>query len=216
MEPNVLIVDAHPLLDLKAFVTRFPRPLGELESSPGLVRLLSGESGAPLRSDDQVRAAVRDLLRHGGFKPTGRNKPSSEYLIRASSQEHLSSINVAVDACNAVSLSSGLPISVVDLDVASPPFRVGIAPDESSYVFNPSGQTIDIGGLLCLFDGDGACACPVKDSQRTKTGPETRHTLSLVWSTATLHGRGAEAVAWYQDLLLDSGATVEVCATEAS
>ena len=83
--------------------------------------------------------------------------------------------------CNAVSLHSGLPISVVDLDRAHAPFRIGVAPSGSSYVFNASGQEIDLGGLLCLFDADGPCGNAVRDAQRTKTRDETRATLSVVW-----------------------------------
>ena len=83
-----------------------------------------------------------------------------------------SSINAAVDVCNIVSLHSGLPISVVDLAKATPPFRVAVAAAGSSYVFNASGQTIDLGGLLCLCDADGPCANAVKDAQRTKTERE--------------------------------------------
>ena len=112
---NLLAVERHPLLDLRAFVTDFPAPLRELSPRPELEALFSLEATAPLKSDDAVRRVVRDLLRHGGFKPTGRNKPASEYLIRAVRDGVLSSINLAVDVCNAVSLHSGLPISVVDL-----------------------------------------------------------------------------------------------------
>src|SRR5437660_929361 len=74
-------IDPHPLLDLRAFATEFPRPLGEMASPPELLALLSLDAAAPLRSEDSVREAVRNLLRHGGFKPTGRSKPASEYLI---------------------------------------------------------------------------------------------------------------------------------------
>ena len=49
-----------------------------------------------------------------------------------------------------------------------------VAPAGASYIFNASGQSMDLSGLLCLFDADGPCANPVKDAQRTKTGPETR------------------------------------------
>ena len=148
-----------------------------------------------------MREAVRALLRHGGFKPSGRSKPASEYLIKAVGEGLLSPINAAVDACNVVSLHSGLPISVVDLDRARPPLRVGVAPAGSSYVFNASGQSIDLGGLLCLFDADGPCANAVKDAQRTKTSPETRRTLSLIWGTTALPGRAARTEAWYRELL---------------
>ncbi len=79
----MLTLPAHPLLDVAAFVTTFPAPLGELQGSDALRGLLSDKASAPFRSDDAVRSAVRDLLRHGGYKPTGRGKPASEYLIRA-------------------------------------------------------------------------------------------------------------------------------------
>src|SRR5207302_6487561 len=130
---------------------------GELPSPPDLQALLALDVPAPLNSDDTVREAVRQLLRHGGFKPTGRSKPAAEYLLKAAAEGRLASINVAVDACNATSLHSGLPISVVDMDLAHGPFRVGLAPAGASYVFNASGQTIDVGGLLCLFDREGPC-----------------------------------------------------------
>ena len=202
-------VDPHPLLDLRAFVTEFPRPLGEMASTPALLALLTPEAAAPLRSDDGVREAVRQLLRQGGFKPTGRSKPASEYLIKATGEGRLTSINVAVDVCNVVSLHSGLPISVVDLDRARGPFRVGLAAAGASYVFNASGQSIDLGGLLCLFDADGPCANAVKDAQRSKTNEQTRRTLSLVWGSVALPGRAAETAAWYRKLLEEQGAATE-------
>jgi DNA/RNA-binding domain of Phe-tRNA-synthetase-like protein len=201
----MLLVESHPLLDLHAFVTELPRPLGEMHSPPDLLALLAADASAPLQSDDAVREAVRALLRHGGFKPTGRSKPASEYLLKAVREGTLAPINLVVDTCNAVSRHSGLPISVVDLDRTREPLRVGIAPEGASYVFNSVGQTIDLGGLLCIFDADGPCANAVKDAQRTKTGPGTRRTLSLIWGTTALPGRGAATEAWYRKLLEQQG-----------
>jgi DNA/RNA-binding domain of Phe-tRNA-synthetase-like protein len=168
--------------------------------------LVAGDAPAPLRSDEAVRGAVRDLLRHGGYKPTGRGKPASEYLIRAVSEGALGSINAAVDACNAVSLHSGLPISVVDLDRARAPLSIAVAPIGARYVFNASGQEIELGGLLCLFDADGPCANAVKDAQRTKTSAATVRTLSVLWGTRALPGRSEQAAAWYRSLLEATGA----------
>jgi DNA/RNA-binding domain of Phe-tRNA-synthetase-like protein len=205
----MLTIDPHPLLDLRSFATTFPRSLAELPAPAELMALLALDAPAPFKSDDAVREAVRALLRHGGFKPTGRSKPASEYLLRAVGDKSLGSINLAVDACNVVSLHSGLPISVVDLDRAQPPFRVGIAPPGSSYVFNASGQSIDLAGLLCLFDAEGPCGNAVKDAQRTKTSPETRRTLSIIWGTKTLPGRATEAEKWYRSLLESHGARTE-------
>lgn len=202
-------VDPHPLLELGAFTTTFPRQLRELSTPAEVVTLFDARAAAPLWPIDEVRAAVRALLRQGGFKPAGRSKPASEYLLQAAQSGGLQPINAAVDVCNAVSLHSGLPISVIDLDKARPPLRVGIAPAGSSYVFNASGQTIDVEGLLCLIDADGPCANAVKDAQRTKTGPDTRRTLTLIWGTTALPGRTAQAESWYRTLLALVEATAE-------
>ncbi|MBX5481852.1 MAG: hypothetical protein IRZ16_08450 [Myxococcaceae bacterium] len=204
-----LQVDPHPLLDVAAFVTTFPRPLGESPSPAALVSGLRLDFAAPVKGSEAIRSAVRDLLRHGGYKPTGRGKPASEYLVRASTEGQLASINLAVDACNVVSLHSGLPISVVDLDRARPPFRIGLAPEGASYVFNASGQVIDLSGLLCLFDAEGPCANAVKDSQRTKTHAGTTRTLSIIWGTKAADGHAARASNWYQELLRAEGAATE-------
>ncbi len=144
-----------------------------------------------------------------GFKPSGRSKPASEYLVRAAAEGGIDSINIAVDACNAVSLHSGIPISVVDLERATPPLRVGVAGVGARYVFNASGQEIDLEGLLCLHDADGPCANAVKDAQRTKTHGGTTRTLSVLWSSVHAPGKGAAAAAWYRDLLERAGAVTE-------
>ena len=203
----MLHVEPHPLLEAAAFTTTFPAPLGQIATPAAVLALFAPGADAPMRSGDDVRAAVRDLLRQGGFKPTGRSKPASEYLIRASEEGRLGAINAAVDVCNAVSLHSGLPISVVDLDLAKPPFRLAICPMGTDYVFNPAGQVIDVGGLLSLWDAEGPCAGPVKDSQRTKTHAGTTETLTVIWGTNALPGRTAAALAWYRSLLEALGAS---------
>src|SRR4051812_46815908 len=152
MSPILLQVEPHPLLRVAAFTTTFSAPLGETATPQPALDALQLDAVAPMQRDEAVRSAVRDLLRHGGYKPTGRGKPASEYLVRAATEGALGPINAAVDACNAVSLHSGFPISVVDLDRAHSPFRIAIAPDGASYIFNASGQEIDLGGLLCVFD----------------------------------------------------------------
>jgi DNA/RNA-binding domain of Phe-tRNA-synthetase-like protein len=204
--PPAVAIEPHPLLDGGVFETAFPAPLGETASPGWLTAMLRLDAPAPLRSDDATRAAVRDLLRHGGYKPTGRGKPASEYLLRAAAEGTLEPINAAVDACNVVSLHSGLPISVVDADLAAPPWRIAVAAPGARYVFNAAGQEIDLEGLLCLFDAAGPCGNAVKDSQRTKTSGATRRTLSVIWGTSALPGRTRAAVAWYRDLLAKLGA----------
>ena len=206
----MLTIEPHPLLDVVAFTTVFSGPIAEITVIDALSRLLVLDATAPLHADDAVRAAVRGLLRHGGYKPTGRGKPASEYLLRAAGEGALASINTAVDACNAVSLHSGLPVSVIDLDRATDPLRITIAPPGTRYVFNASGQEIDVAGLIVLADAAGPCAGPVKDSHRTKTHAGTTRTLSVIWGTRALPGLTAAATDWYRDLLADLGAKTEI------
>ena len=204
----MLKVDPHPTLSLRTFETVFPAPLGELESPAWLLALFDLEAAAPLERDEDSRKLSRDLLRQGGYKPTGRGKPASEYLVRAAGEGALASINLAVDACNAVSLHSGIPISVVDLDRAESPLRVGLAEPDASYVFNATGQEIALGGLLCLHDEKGPCANAVKDAQRTKTNEHSTRTLSLIWAHRELSERADRALAWYRELLERAGASL--------
>lgn len=204
------------LLLVRAFRTQFPGPLAELASDAALLSLLRGASAAdpdaalPPAPDDAVRKAVRDMLREPGYKPTGRGKPSSEYLSRAAADGTLSSINLAVDACNALSLASGLPISVVDVARVTPPLRIAAAVSGSRYVFNASGQEIDVSQLFCLHDASGPCANAVKDAQRTKTRPETTATLSILWGARSLAERVERTCAAYRALLARHGATTEL------
>ena len=200
----------HPLLYPVALHARYPAPMGEIEAAPELAALHQPDAdvpGAVRLTDDErevLRQSVRDLLRHGGHKPTGRGKPSSEYLVRAAGEKGLPTINAAVDVCNAVSLHSGLPISVVDVQRATPPFRVAV-PETGSYVFNQSGQEIRLDGLLCIYDANGPIANSVKDSHGTKTSPETVETLSVIWAPVS-HREHADAAAdWYGGLLSQFG-----------
>jgi DNA/RNA-binding domain of Phe-tRNA-synthetase-like protein len=219
-----IVVEPHPLLQLGAFVATWPTPLGESTPPPWLVAMLTSTSGAVpddadprVReaitqlggSDDTVRTAVRKLLRHGGYKPSGRGKPASEYLLAAADEHTLGSINLAVDLCNAVSLHAGLPISVVDLGRATEPLRVAIAADDASYVFNPTGQEIKLAGLLCLHDAQGPCANAVKDAQRTKTQADTTRVVCIVWGARELADRTAKTLDVYRELTLRTGATIE-------
>ena len=210
-----LRIDPHPLLQVAVFTTSFAARLGDTPTSAAALDALRLDAPAPIQRDEAVRGAVRDLLRVGGYKPTGRGKPASEYLVRAAAEGTLGSINAAVDACNAVSLHSGFPISVIDLGRASAPFRIAVAPDGTSYVFNASRQEIDLGGLLCVFDGEGPCANAVRDSQRTKTHDDTRSTLSVIWAPQGFEQRLGAAESWYRQLLETSGATTERVAAAA-
>ncbi len=194
-------IEPHPSLRAGLLTTEFPDHLSNLPSPAWLIDLLRIDADAPVQRSEELRGAVRDMLRHGGYKPTGRGKPASEYLVRAAEEGGLRSINCAVDVCNVVSLHSGFPVSVVDLDLTEPPLRIAIATAGSSYVFNPAGQEIDVSGLVCLHDALSPCGNAVKDSQRTKTRDETRHTLSVIWGCVGFEEQLQKTLDWYQALL---------------
>lgn len=192
----MLTVDDHPLLELATFALELSTSLGS-QAEPPWVELL-GPEGPDLGRSEERRAAVRRLLRYGGFKPSGRSKPASEYLAKAMEEQRLGPINPVVDLGNAASLHSGLPISIVDVDRTEGELRVGIAPPGARFVFNASGQEIDVGGLLGLSDALGPCANAVKDAQRTKTSDVTTRLRVLVWGTVEAPGAPLVA-AWMRD-----------------
>ncbi len=208
--PLTILVEPHPLLDLGVFVARFVQPLVGTATPSSISALLDPGAPAPVSSSEAIKPATRDLLRHGGFKPSGRSKPASEYLVGAAAEGRFPRINAGVDACNVVSWRSGLPISLVDVDRLEGPLVVRIAPPGTNYVFNPSGQTIDVSGLVCLFDAHGPTGTPVKDAQRTKTHDQTRAALSIVWGTNALPGHTRETTRWYRELVQTiDGAMIE-------
>lgn len=203
---RTLVIAPHPLLEVGAFATRFGMLLAQLPAvePPAPPQIIS----------DEHRTKVRDLLRHGGFKPAGRSKPASEYLVAAHAENRFPRINAAVDACNFASLHWGLPISLIDLDRVAGDLAIQVCPPGTSYVFNPSGQTIDASGLVAVYDREGPTGTPVKDAQRTKTHDGTVYTLAVVWGTRALPGITEQATRWYRDLVATiPGATNEAVIT---
>lgn len=159
--------------------------------------------------NEERTKVVRDLLRFGKYKPTGRGKPASEYLQGAAREDRFPMINNLVDALNRVSLMSQLPISLIDLDRAgSQRFVLRRGRAGESYVFNASGQVIDLEDLLLVasLPEDRPGANPVKDSMATKLDGAAKNVLAVVYAPASL----AEVLA---------GATTALCeelAREAS
>lgn len=133
------------------------------------------------------RTKIRKLLRRGGFQPSGRNKPASEYLARAAEAGNYPFHSNVVDVCNYVSLLSGLPISILDIDRAvgeAGRLVVRLGKEKESYVFNPAGQEIDIAGLICVARITGeALGNPVKDSMKSKVHVGTTRVLGVVYGS---------------------------------
>ena len=200
--------EEHPLFAPRAFVSTFPAAVGETPSLDWLTAYFQACEVCPSPADQALRDRVRALLRWGGFKPSGRSKPASEFLVRAHEQQSLSSINLAVDLGNVVSLWSGFPITVVDLSLCQQPLSLKVVREKVGYVFNPSGQELDLEGLLCLWDAHGPCGSPVKDSQRSKTTPATTQTLCLIWGERSVLPALENTLAWYRELSQRAGASL--------
>ena len=202
--------EEHPLFVAHAVRCVFPEPLGQLERHADLE---AGLEGAVASADEERRGLVRKMLRHGGYKPSGRGKPSSEYLARVVGEGSLPRINPAVDLGNLASAVPAVrPRSTTLMGRPLSALRTACAAEEASYVFNASGQEIDLKGLLCLFDAEGPCANAVKDAQRTKTAEDSTDCLFIVWCPASEVEAGAATLARITSMAEAMGATSEAVA----
>ncbi|MFB3850965.1 MAG: phenylalanine--tRNA ligase beta subunit-related protein [Acidobacteriota bacterium] len=135
--------------------------------------------------NEEIKKMVRNMLRFGKYKPSGRGKPASEYLIESAIEGNFPFINNFVDSLNFVSLKSGLPISLIDIEKAeSENFKIRRGRRGESYVFNISGQVLELEDLLltATLEADEAIATPVKDSLKTKIDDKTREMAALIYS----------------------------------
>lgn len=161
-----------------------------------LSRLLDQRS-APLNPDeDAFRKACRDMMRIGSYKPTGRGKPASEYLLRAASESNFPRINTAADINNYISLAYLVPISLWDTDkIAADSWLFRTGADGEQFVFNPSGQTIGLKDLVSGYAVAGGeetpVVSPVKDCQQTKTDDGTCNIAVAVYYPAGWDGKPA-------------------------
>jgi DNA/RNA-binding domain of Phe-tRNA-synthetase-like protein len=154
------------------------------------------------------KAAVRDMLRHGAYKPTGRGKPASEYLVSAAQAGGFPLVNGPVDVNNAVSLQWGYPASIFDAARTGGELLLRRGASGESYRFNASGQTIELEDLLCVCRKvDGAwkpCGNPVKDSMDTKTSLSTTAVIAVLFAPSGEEARHLEEAAQVFRNLLSS------------
>ena len=162
----------------------------------------AGEEFIPV----ELRSRVRGIFRHGKYKPSGRGKPASEYLLRAAIVGEFPLVNGPVDVNNAISLESGFPGSIFDADRSGPHLLLRRGRPGEEYVFNPSGQSIDLEDLLLVCRRTEAgwepCGNAVKDAMATKTGPRTRNVVAVLYAPADEPATALETcAARYAELL---------------
>jgi DNA/RNA-binding domain of Phe-tRNA-synthetase-like protein len=187
----------------------------QIGAAPGELRARCKQAAeaarhAGLAGGESRRLAIRDLLRMGGYKPSGRSKPAQEYLLRTVSEEgDLPSISNAVDVINLVSLEAGLPISLVSLDRVGCDVCLRYGRPGEKYVFNRTGQELDVEGLLCLCGRGGPLTdasgglepvgSPVKDSMKAKVTEEDRHLLACIFASEAAISQ-EELLGWAEEL----------------
>jgi len=180
-------LDPTPVLPALIWAEGIEAPATTAASSEPLNELLdrvraTGETFVP----EEMRRRVRGMLRFGTYKPSGRSKPASEFLLRAALADAFPLVNGPVDANNLVSLESGLPGSIFDAALSGQHLMIRRGLPGESYVFNPSGQTIDLQDLLLVcrstVDGWRPCGNPVKDSMATKIRSETRDVVAVLYA----------------------------------
>ena len=137
------------------------------------------------------REAVRQMIRAGGFKPSGRNKPAQEYLLRTATETNeLPSILNVVDWINAVSLGSGLPISLLSAMNIGPRVLIRYGKPGETFVFNRSGQELGLEGLICICAATDAASIslgtPIKDSMLGKVTEPDTDTFSFVYAPSSV------------------------------
>lgn len=162
-----------------------PQPILEAR----LKEILAARTQPLNNYDEQIRQASRDMLRNGTYRPTGRSKPASEYLLREALAGKFPRINAVVDINNYLSLKFMVPISLWDIDLAQSKhfqFRLGKAGE--SYIFNSANQILDLEDLICGFavrDGQTfPMVTPVKDSLATKTIPTSENIVLALYYPA--------------------------------
>lgn len=186
--------------------------------------------GTLVPEEEAIRKASRDMLRNGEYKPTGRGKPASEYLMRAASEGNFPRINGPVDANNLVSLKYCVPISVWDLELAATDeaeFRLGA--ESEHYVFNSAGQELDLHDLVCgcgLHAGQTPASqpmvTPIKDSLATKLRPGTTQLAGCIYypigaaNRAGLEAATDELLRWLKTCGTNVEGTAALCLPDKS
>ncbi|MBN1425573.1 hypothetical protein JXA88_13545 [Candidatus Fermentibacteria bacterium] len=153
--------------------------------SPQFLREQLEISASTMAAPEGWDAGIRDLLRAGGFRPAGRNRPAHEFLARSGAP--LASISSVVDANNVISLRRRIPASVIDAAVCGEEIIIREGVSGERYVFNRSGQELDLEGLLVVCaSSESPVASPVKDSLAAHVTEKTQAIVFCAYGSLRL------------------------------
>ena len=190
----------------------------KVAASPSELRRLIEELVARRAAEEfpppETKEAIRKLLKRGGFKPSGRNKPASEYLAQAAREGRFPFINNLVDINNLLSLETGLPISLLDRRAFADKVSLRYGRPGERYIFNQAGQEIDLEGLICVCGADDLpLGNPVKDSMAGKLKDDTTGVVGVIYADRNcVAARGLAAATERFALLLKEFGGAAECA----
>ncbi|MDX9722606.1 MAG: hypothetical protein RBU37_17800 [Myxococcota bacterium] len=132
---------------------------------------------------------VRKMLRFGRYRPSGRAKPASEFLLRAALEGTFPVVMPAVDVNNLSSVESGYPCSIIDAGRIEKELVLRRGREGECYSFNASGQVIALEDLLLVAESDALggrpVANPVKDPMYAKLQADSRQLVAFVFAPRT-------------------------------
>lgn len=202
---SVKIIDSIPQLCLAIVAAQGVRiEPASVEFRDCCERIVKGVVEFGTVGGEHRQKSIRDLLRTGGYKPAGRGKPAQEYLFKTAEKDgRLPSIVNAVDLINVVSVSSGLPVSLLSADRIGDDVSIRFGTEGESYVFNSVEQTLDLKGLICVCaERDGRSipmGTPVKDSQYAKVDEDDRNVVAFIYGSLRTVGK-QELEHWASEL----------------
>ena len=145
-------------------------------------------------ADDPVIKATRQAYKRLGKDPS-RYRPASEALLRRVLQgKGLFRVNPLVDVNNLVSLATGVPSGLYDLDQVRPP--ITFRPGRTGESYDGIGRgPINLENLPLLADEEGPFGSATSDGERTKVGANTDRVLMVLMGLCVPRGELERAAA---------------------
>jgi DNA/RNA-binding domain of Phe-tRNA-synthetase-like protein len=163
-------------------------------------------------SGDPTVAAMRQLFKAAGTRPS-RYRPSSEALLRRLVKgENMPAISPMVDINNCLSAELAVPCCVMETGTFAPPFvwRSGIAGENYESLRGP----FNLEGKPLLCDAAGPLDTPITGNVRVKVTEETQR----AWLVAYLPSEtlNADAALVALEGLLEQAPVVRILQTAAA
>ena len=156
----------------------------------------AGYSADTLKENSTVRA-YRDFYWELGIDPT-KTRPSGEALLRrVLVGKGLPSISTVVDAYNAASLVTIIPISGFDFELLSFPLQIRFAGEDEEFLGIGMEKPVKLAkSIMVMADAKMAiCIYPYRDCEQTKISEITRTAMMIAYGApGIVHEQLKEAI----------------------